>query len=218
MRGLIARHRPYPRDRQALVETVVGLVLVLVVAVVGAYFSYRPGVTRVDRWFLSLVPDGPDRWFTAITRLRYPLVTVVGAMLAGAVAFRRDRPRAVACLVGPPLALLTGELLAKPAVGRTLGGVYSYPSGSVVGAAALATVAVLAVPPHWRPATAVAAAGFALWMSAAVVALHWHYPTDALAGLAYGSGVVLVVDGVVWRLAAIVRRRPRGAPGPARLG
>jgi membrane-associated phospholipid phosphatase len=31
-------------------------------------------------------------------------------------------------------------------------------------------------------------------MAVAVVALRWHYPTDALAGLAFGVGVVLVVD------------------------
>jgi membrane-associated phospholipid phosphatase len=31
-------------------------------------------------------------------------------------------------------------------------------------------------------------------MSLAVVSLQWHYPTDALAGLAYGCGVLLVLD------------------------
>jgi membrane-associated phospholipid phosphatase len=200
--GSADRNLPDPRDHQALVETAVGVVLVVVVAAVGVYFSFRPGATPVDRWLLRPVPDTHGGWFTAVTWLRYPVVTVVGAVVAAAVVFRRDRPRALACLIGPPLAVLTSELVAKPGVGRTLGGVYSYPSGSVVGAAALATVAILAAPARWRPLTTVVAVVFALWMSVAVVTLHWHYPTDALAGLAYGVGVVLVADGVAWTLAA----------------
>ena len=97
-------------------------------------------------------------------------------------------------------------------MGRTLGGVYSYPSGSTVGAAALATVAVLAAPPRWRAATVVVAVLVSLWMSAAVVSLHWHYPTDALAGLAYGVGVVLVADGAAWRVAVRMAGRRCGRP------
>ena len=106
---------------------------------------------------------------------------MVGSVVAAAVVFRRDRPRAVACLVGPALALVTCELVVKPAVGRTLGGVYSYPSGSTVGAAALATVAVLATTARWRAATVVVASLVSLWMWTAVVFLHWHYP-DRRAG------------------------------------
>jgi undecaprenyl-diphosphatase len=87
--------------------------------------------------------------------------------------------------------------VVKPLVGRSIGGVLSYPSGSTVGAAALATAAVLAVPTRWRVATAVVVTVYALWMALAVVALQWHYPTDSLAGLAYGAGVVLMVDGSV---------------------
>jgi len=199
--GPATRRPPDPHDHQALVETAVGVALVVVVAALGVYFSFRPGATPVDRWLLRPVPNTQGGWFTAVTWLRYPPVTVVGAVVAAAVVFRRDRARALACLVGPPLALLSSELVAKPAVGRTLGGVYSYPSGSVVGAAALATAAILAAPARWRPLTTVVAVVLALWMSIAVVTLHWHYPTDALAGLAYGVGVVLVADGVAWILA-----------------
>ena len=127
--------------------------------------------------------------------------------LAAAVCYRRDPPRAWACLIGPILALATCELVIKPLVGRTLGGVFSYPSGSTTGAAALAAAAVLAAPARWRVVTAVAASIYALWMALAVVALQWHLPTDAASGLAYGVGVVLVVDGSAWKVA--VRLRPR---------
>ena len=72
----------------------------------------------------------------------------------------------------------------------------SHPSGSTVGAAALATAAVLATPSRWRPVTAVVATLFSLWMAVAVIALRWHFPSDALAGVAFGVGVVVLVDGL----------------------
>ena len=187
----------------------VGAALVVVVVVVGAVVADRTAGGPVDRWFLSLVPASAGRWFTSVTWLRYPAVTLAGSVVAAAVVVRRDLPRAAACLIGPALALISSELLLKPGVGRTLGGVYSYPSGSTVGAAALATVAVLAVPSRWRTGMAVAAVLFSLWMSAAVVSLRWHYPTDALAGLAYGAGVVLVTDGTAWKLASSIGRGRR---------
>jgi membrane-associated phospholipid phosphatase len=39
-----------------------------------------------------------------------------------------------------------------------------------------------------------------------VVALRWHYPTDALAGVAVGGGVVLVADCVARAVATRVAR------------
>ena len=101
-------------------------------------------------------------------------------------------------------------------MGRTLGGALCYPSGSTVGAAALATAAVLATPARGRVWTIMAGTVYALWVSVSVVALQWHYPTDALAGLAFGVGVVLLVDGAAWQVARYVgqgRPRLRSAAG-----
>ena len=44
----------------------------------------------------------------------------------------------------------------------------------------------------------------------AVVALQWHYPTDALAGVAFGAGVVLLLDGGLRRVVDRGRRVPSG--------
>lgn len=180
-------------------EIIAGALLVALTIAGGVYVAFRPGSGAFDRWIQSIVTRNQSAWFTTVTSLRYPAAVVVGALALAAIAviLRRDRPRALACLVGPPLALLTSELVVKPLVGRSIGGVLSYPSGSTVGAAALATAAVLAVPTRWRVATAVVVTVYALWMALAVVALQWHYPTDSLAGLAYGAGVVLMVDGSV---------------------
>jgi membrane-associated phospholipid phosphatase len=194
--------RPDPqlrRGRVAAIEIVVGTALVGVMAAGGLYFSLRPASGALDAWFPNPLAGTKSAWFTELTRLRYPTVIVVGAIAAAAVTVRRDRPRALACLVGPPLALLVAELVAKPLVGRTLGGNLSYPSGSTVGAAALATAAVLATPARWRGIAAALGAGYALWMTVAVVSLQWHYPTDALAGLALGVGTMLLIDGVTWK-------------------
>lgn len=195
------------RDGGAVIEMLVGGALVALVVAGGVYFAFRPGPVVVDGWFSFVVRSGRGPWFTSVTTLRYPVVIIVGAIAAAAVTFRRDRPRAWACLIGPTLALVTCELVAKPLVGRTLGGVFSYPSGSTVGAAALAAAAALASPARWRTLTVIVGSVYALWMALAVIALQWHLPTDALAGLAYGAGVVLVVDGSAWKVAVAMRRR-----------
>jgi membrane-associated phospholipid phosphatase len=188
----------------------VGAGLLVAVAVVGLYLAWRPGATFVDRWGLQLVHRSRTPVLVDVTSLRYPAVIVVGAVLVAALAFPTDRLRALSCLVSPPLALATCELVVKPLVGRHIGTGLSYPSGSAVGAAALSSALVLAVPRRWRHATLVVAIGYTLWMSVAVVALGWHYPTEALAGAAWGVGVVLAVDGTVWRTAGWLRAKGLG--------
>ena len=195
------------RDMRATIEMIVGAALLALVAAGGLYFAFRPGPVVVDGWFSILVRAGKGPWLTSVATLRYPVVIVAGAIVAAVLTFRRDRPRAWACLIGPSLALVTCELVAKPLVGRTLGGAYSYPSGSTVGAAALAAAAVLASPARWRVVIIFVASVYALWMALAVIALQWHLPTDAIAGLAYGVGVVLVVDGSAWKVAVRLRQR-----------
>lgn len=193
-----------------------GAGLLVAVAVVGLYLAWRPETTFLDRWFQQLIHPSSTPVFADVTTLRYPAVIVVGSVLVAALAFPTDRLRALGCLVSPSLALATCELVVKPLVGRHIGTGLSYPSGSTVGAAALSTALVLAVPRRWRLTTLVVAIGYTLWMSVAVVALGWHYPTDALAGAAWGIGVVLVVDGAVWRAAGWLRVKGLGQrPAPS---
>jgi membrane-associated phospholipid phosphatase len=202
------------RDTSAGLQLRTGAALVAVVAAGGLYFAFRPQEGMVDGWFSFVEQSGHHWWYMVVTWLRYPVVVVAGSLLAAAVCFRRDRPRFWACLFGPPVALATCELVIKPLVGRTLGGVYSYPSGSTVGAAALATVAVLATPIRWRTIAVVVVSLYTLWMAVAVVGLQWHYPTDSLAGVVYGVGVVLVADGLAWKVAVRLRDGSSPAVGP----
>lgn len=202
------------RKQEAAVELVLGTALVALTAIGGLWYAVRPASGRLDGWLLDLVTSSRSRWFIDVTRLHEPWVIVTGAVIAALVCLPRDRPRSLACLIGPPLALILCEEVVKPAVGRTLGGALSYPSGSTVGAAALATVAVLVTPARWRALAATAGAVYVVWMSMAVVALRWHYPTDALAGVAFGVGTVLLVDGLVWLALSRRTRRTGTARGP----
>lgn len=177
------------------------MVLVALVALAGAYFAWRPESGTIDGWFLGILPTTKNGVFTAITSLRQPWFVIVGSVVVSAATVTRDLPRALACLIGPPAALAAAEVVAKPLVGRTLGGGLSYPSGSTVGAAALACAVVLATPPAFRTVSVVIGSLYALWMTLAVVAIGWHYPTDAFAGLALGVGTVLLADGLCRRVA-----------------
>ena len=189
--------------------------LVGATAIGGLWYAARPASGRLDGKLLDLVTASRSRWFIDIVSLHHPWVVVTGAVIAAAVALPQDWSRSLACLVGPPLALILCELVFKPAVGRTLGGSLSYPSGSTVGAAALAVAAVLAVPARWRALPAAVGAVYAIWMAVAVVALRWHYPTDAIAGLAFGVGVVLLVDGLSWVVFNRLRTGQAEGSGPA---
>jgi membrane-associated phospholipid phosphatase len=191
-------------------ELVWALCLLVLTAVGGLAVAHGSNSSWLDTLAPGLLTSGHHSVLTDVTSLRYPQVVVVASVILAVVAWPRDRIRSLVCLVGPPAALVTTEWVVKPLVGRTLGSGLSYPSGSTVGAAALGVAAVLAVPAAWRRGTVVVAVVYGLWMALAVVSLQWHYPTDAVAGLAYGCGVVLLVDVVVRSAAGILLRPPIG--------
>jgi membrane-associated phospholipid phosphatase len=204
------------RDQQWRVELAIGLLGLVAVALGGALVAHRPVAGTFDRWLQDVIPGSHAAAYVDVTWFRYPWVVVIGAVVLAAVSLRRDPQRAIACLIGPPLAVVLGQEAIKPLVGRTLGGTLTYPSGSTTGAAALAIAAILAVPPRWKWVTAVLALGYALWMTIAVVALRWHFPTDSLGGAVLGVAVVLVVDAVSHLVGGrILSRRRRVEPSPS---
>ncbi len=176
----------------------VGAVLVGVAVLGGVLVGLHPAANAIDRWGFAAVGRDADRGaLVRIVKLGDPLVLVLGTLLASVLAFRRDRLRALACLVGPPLAAVLVELALKPLVGRHFEGVLSYPSGNVTNVAAVATALTLASPGRWRLVAAVLGAAATVAMAVAVTGLRWHFPTDALGGAVFGVGVVLLVDGVL---------------------
>ncbi len=154
----------------------------------GVVFDLHPTANAIDRWGFSTVGRDADKGaLVRIVKLGDPLVLVLGTLLASVLAFRRDRLRALACLVGPPLAAVLVELALKPLVGRHFEGVLSYPSGNVTNVAAVATALTLAAPGRWRLVAVVLGAAATVAMAVAVTGLRWHYPTDALGGVVFGT-------------------------------
>ena len=196
-------------------ESIVGGAMVVSVVLAALYFRHFPGPIFLDHWGFSFVHARlGNGFYNRVTDLRSVPVLVAGSILAALVVVGRDRLRAVACLVAPALAVVLVEWLLKPVVARRYAEVLSFPSGTTTTVAGLATAWVLAVPRRIRPVAIVIGAFLTGLECIAVVALLWHYPTDALAGAAFGAGVVFLVDGSLHLAVGAVRRRraESGAP------
>ncbi len=194
------------------IELTIGSLLLLAAMAGGLYFMVRPGPALLDRWlFAAARPVHHSGFLVAVTRLGSPFVVVAAAAAGCLATIRRNRPRAAALLVGPLLAVAACDWVLKPLVDRTYADVVSFPSGTVAAVAAVATVGVLATPDPWRAIVAALGGTVAVLEAVSVVALRWHYPTDALAGLAVGAGVVLLCDCAARGLAT---GRGRHAIGP----
>jgi membrane-associated phospholipid phosphatase len=146
--------------------------------------------------------------FLADTGSLLPVSVMTVALVLACAAARRWRGAVLAAVAEPAASALT-EFVLKPGVGRIMGTAYSYPSGHATGMFALAgTCAVLLVNPPARnpparnplarrvpPAVRVLLASVALLAATAVaiamIALGAHYFTDAIAGAAVGTGMVL---------------------------
>lgn len=157
-----------------------------------------PGPNGLDRWgFSMLKPSLHSTFLLRVSDLGSLAALAAGSLLAALVVVGRDRRRAAVCLVGPLMAAVLVELVLKPVVGRRYIGVLCFPSGTVTVVAALAAVWVLAVPYWLRWATVVLSTIVVGLMMVAVIGLRWHYPSDALAGVAFGVGVILCLDGAL---------------------
>jgi membrane-associated phospholipid phosphatase len=189
----------------------VGVALLGMAALAGLVFVHRPWPDRLDVWGFRLLPAAVHApWADDFTKLGSMAVLLVGVLVVFVLGVRRDWVRAIGCATAPVMAVLIVEVIAKPLVGRpsVLSGGLSYPSGTVAAAVALATALTLVAPARARPLVALAGALVAVGTCAAVVVLRWHYPTDALGGVAVGMGSVLAVDALLhvpWALSRIDR-------------
>jgi membrane-associated phospholipid phosphatase len=193
-------------------EMTLGALLLGLSALAGLVFVHRPWPNRLDVWGDQVLPlDAGSRWAHDLVTLGSLTALVVGVVTVFIIGVLRDWVRALACAVAPVAAVLVVQDLAKPLVGRHIGltGGSSYPSGTVAAVAALAVAFTLVMPTLLRPLVALAGAAVTVGVSAAVIVLRWHYPTDALGGIGVGVGSVLLVDGlahVPWVVAALFRR------------
>ena len=134
-----------------------------------------------------------------------PLFLMLAAVVVLALVLRRRREAvaAVAVVAGANVTtqLLKG-LLEHPRAQGYGEAAYvwsdAFPSGHATAAASIAVALVLVATPRWRPFAALAGAGFALAVGAAVVVLQWHFASDV-------AGAYLVV--ACWGFAALAALR-----------
>jgi undecaprenyl-diphosphatase len=210
-----ARPTPVPRPEGASLW--VACVLLAMVVAGGTVLGFEPGRNVLDSWGFSVFPNVLQNEFLRLMSDfgRAP-VTVGVALVAGVVVWRRDRRRAIACLVGPGLAVAMAELL-KIIVGRRFEGALCWPSGTTAAVAAVVTAVVLALRGKARGVAVVVGSAVVLFEAVALVSFRWHYLTDVLGGIVLGVGCVLFADAVVHRLRLpkpLRARRPKAVPGP----
>jgi membrane-associated phospholipid phosphatase len=202
------------------VELGSGALLLGLAAVAGLAFIRRPWANRLDVWGERVFPANfQSHWAHGFVALGSLTALVIGVVAVLVVGLARDWVRALACASAPLIAVLVVQDLAKPLVGRHFGldGGSSFPSGTVAAVAALATAAVLVAPRILRPLVLLAGTMAIVGAGAAVIVLRWHYPTDALGGVAVGVGAVLAVDALFhlpWVVAGLFRAQ--AGPGGVR--
>jgi undecaprenyl-diphosphatase len=193
--------RPLLSDAARLPAVAIVAACALTTALLGASLGHGAHTDRVDvavdaRLQASLV--GHHRFLLVLAWLGDPpAIAVMTAMLALAcLLWRRYRGAALLAISIPAAAVVTERLL-KPLVGRTALGFLSFPSGHATGMFALATgITVLlagapGVPRAVRLGAAATAFAVSSAVAAAMIALGFHYFTDAVAGAAVGAGTVL---------------------------
>jgi membrane-associated phospholipid phosphatase len=213
--------------------------VVWIIAAIGlavlAFHVANPASGHLDRPLSGSIQArlaAHDRLLSVAANLGSPQAVAGGAVLLAALCLIVRRPAAaIFSLAAAPAAGAITELVLKPLVHREGVASLLFPSGHTTGAFALAmTVAVLLLPHEetallpaaGRILTALLALAAAAVVAIAVVALGWHYVTDALGGVVTAIVVVLAVaagiDAYPWQQAASRRKtdaattRPAGSP------
>jgi len=165
----------------------------------GAVLALAPGQNPVDSWGFSVFPNVLQSPFLRLmSDLGLAPVTIAVAVVAAVVGRRHPR-RALACLVGPAVAVGGAELL-KILVGRRFEGALCWPSGTTAAVTASVTVVALVLNGRARLAAVLLGAPVVVFEVVALVAFRWHYLSDALGGADLGVASVLFVDAVLHRL------------------
>jgi undecaprenyl-diphosphatase len=193
---------PGPLRRAFCVATAVAAVVFTVLAV---RYAGTSGASPVDLRLDALIDpigEAHQRLTRATAALGSPPSVVVLAFALAVSCHRLGRRRlAVLAVVGPGITGVCTTLL-KPALGRTIGESFAYPSGHTGGATALGLVAALLIVSLVRPGRAgsIAIVGTAAVLcggavGAAMIAVDVHYPTDAVGG--FCTAVVVVCGGAL---------------------
>jgi hypothetical protein len=212
---------------------VAGAALGIVVIASGVALHTEDHSSAIDKAIHPLLNRTFGQHFHATTSLLHlgsPVVVISVAAIAALVLAATRAPRgAVLVAVAPGITALLAELVLKPLVDRRINGNLTFPSGHSSGwiAVSLATVVALSRHPGWKKleswqkhrsvrwlsrtvvtGAACGALASALALGGALAELRYHYFTDTLAGIALGTGVVLLASRSIDDAAVRWKRRP----------
>jgi len=199
--GSRSASRPLLPDNARLPAVAIVAACVLTTALLAALLGHATHAGRLDTGIDARVRAsllGHPKLLALLDRLGdMPAIAGMTVVLILVCLLWRQYRGAVLLAISIPAAAVITERLLKPLVGRTALGFLSFPSGHATGTFALATaIAVLLsgatrVPRAVRLVAAAAAFAVASAVAAAMIALGFHYFTDAVAGAAVGVGMVL---------------------------
>lgn len=184
-----------PRGQDVLVGIAVACLAVFAALLVVVWHVHGP--VGLDHTLGYTRPSYAETW-RRVALLGSPWFVIPALLIVATAAYAvEDRVAVAVCVLGPALAAIFAELVAKPVVDRVISSALSYPSGHVTLAASLGAVLVFVAyrlgGGRAAAVAAVPAAALAVLESIAVVQIGWHYPTDAIGGIAVGVGVVCAV-------------------------
>ena len=216
---------PSPLGRTGItIELGVGALLLALAALAGLAFVHRPWPNRLDIWGDRLLPaDLSSRWAHELRQSRLPQrphrgrgSRVLHQRVAGLGAGHRmcDGP-------GDSGAHRPGNRQAagRPAQRSHRQSLLSV--GDRCRRGCIGHPLALVVPAKVRIPMALVGLFAIVGTCAAVIVLRWHYPTDAIGGVAVGVGSVLVVDALLHvpkAIATVSSSAPRGRVGWPSLG
>jgi membrane-associated phospholipid phosphatase len=191
------------------IELALGVALLGAAALAGYLLARRPAPNRIDSAGYFYLPSNPSSHLAnEMVKFGSLPVLLAGVGVVFVAAIFRDWVRAVACAAAPIIAVEIVEQVAKPMVGREIGGAnFTYPSGTVAVVAALAAALFLVSPRLLRPLIAVIGSLVVAGVGIAVLVLRWHYPTDVLGGVCVGAGAVFFLDALAHLPWVVIARR-----------
>jgi membrane-associated phospholipid phosphatase len=205
------------RRSKILLAMAAGCMALFSLVVVGAY-AWGP-TARLDEsgfnGFVDLNSQTVHQLSWRLTDFGNPATVALITLVLAAVCLLRGRPRVALAVIGLVGATsisseLLKLLLAHPRYPSSLHypvGPEALPSGHATAAMSLAMAGVLAAPRRGRLAAAVIGSALALGVGAAVIVVHWHYPSDVIAGYLLATG---------WALATVAGLYEAEARFPAR--
>jgi len=196
---------------------------VAVLAALAWHFAHAPATNRPDTIVSAQVQArlaAHPHLLSLASRLGSPAAVIVGSVVLSLLCLVARRPRAALfALVAAPAAGAVTELVLKPAVHRQQHvNALLFPSGHTTGAFALALTVFVLLLPHeqtrlvpalGRLVVGIAALAVASVVAVAVVALGWHYVTDAVGGVVTALAVVVGIAALIDAGAGLTRRAQR---------